>query len=118
MRSQAERRLRPRALPLSRLEIRSQIGLVRALESRMADLTRPVSPHGVLRVERLLSDPDSPFHAPGRSDQLAQAVSEACAGLDPLTGSPTTDSSPAISVGRDADRSRTDTHCILSTRSN
>ncbi len=77
----------PGALPLNRLEIRSQIGLLRALESRLADLSRPVTPRGVLLVERVLTEPGSPLYAHGQRDQLAQMLSEACAALEPLPGS-------------------------------
>jgi hypothetical protein len=69
LRAEAEGRLVPGALPLNRLEIRSQIGLLRALESRLADLGRPVSPRGVLLVEQLLTEPGSPLYARERTER-------------------------------------------------
>lgn len=116
LRREAEGRLVPGALPLNRLEIRSQIGLLRALESRLAALERPVSPRGVLLVEQFLTEPGSPLYARERSHQLAQVVSEACAALDPEPGS-AVDFAPAISAGCDADRFDTRSHRTLSTRS-
>jgi hypothetical protein len=104
LRGEAEGRLVPGALPLNRLEIRSQIGLLRALESRLADLSRPVSPRGVLLVEQLLTQPGSPLYSHERSDQLAQQLSEACAALDPIPGSAKMDFPPSLYIGFGADR--------------
>jgi len=82
--AETQRRLVPGALPLNRLELRSQIGLLRALELRLSDLSRPVCARGVLIVERLLTEPGSPLYARERSDALAEQLSEACATLEPL----------------------------------
>lgn len=82
--AEAQRRLVPGALPLNRLELRSQIGLLRALELRLSDLSRPVCARGVLIVERLLTEPGSPLYARERTDALAEQLSEACATLEPL----------------------------------
>jgi len=73
----------PGPVPLNRRAIRAQVGLVQALEERLADPARPVSARGVLLVERLLTEPGSPLYSPFENAVLAEALTEALAALEP-----------------------------------
>ena len=57
-------------------------GLVRALQERLEDTTRPVSVRGMVLADRLLTAPGSPLYSRAPDDVLAQALSEALAALD------------------------------------
>jgi len=74
----------PGAVPLNKRAIRCHLGLVRALQERLEDRTRPVSVRGMLLVERLLTEPGSPLYSSAPDDVLAEALSEALAALDPV----------------------------------
>jgi hypothetical protein len=104
---EAEGRVLPGAVPVNRRGIRSQLGLLRALEAHLADLDQPVSPRGVLLVEQLLTEPGSPLYSYGQDDQLAQLLSEACAALAPLPEGVVMDFSLPVSARAGADRHTT-----------
>jgi hypothetical protein len=56
--------------------------LLRRLETRLGDLSRPVSPRGVLIVRELLADgTTSPLYRSDRADTLPDALAEALADL-------------------------------------
>jgi hypothetical protein len=78
-------RVVPGPVPLNRRAIRAQLGLVQALEERLADQARPVSAPGVLLVDRLLTEPGSPLYSRDADAVLAGALSEALAALEPRT---------------------------------
>jgi len=69
--------------PLNRAAARRNLFLLRRLEQRLSDLSRPVSPRGVLVVQELLADGTrSPLYRQDRADALPDALAEALAGLD------------------------------------
>lgn len=73
----------PTAVPLNRRAARENLFLLRRLETRLADLTRPVSAHGVLVVDRLLTDGiSSPLYCRERAAELSEALTEALAALE------------------------------------
>jgi hypothetical protein len=74
----------PGRVPLNETALRSQLGLVGALEERLEDRSRPVSVHGMVLVDRLLTEQRSPFYSPVSDDVLAKAMSGILAALDPL----------------------------------
>lgn len=70
-------------VPLNRRSIRRNLGLVRALQERLDDYSRPVDPRGMLLAERLITVPRSPLYSRNSDDALAGALREALAALDP-----------------------------------
>lgn len=79
----ADARYLPTAAPIARLEVRAETGTLLALAARLADLGRPVSPQGVLVVERLLDDSSGPlYRGERRTDELATALAEAKRALE------------------------------------
>lgn len=80
---EAEGSVLPTAVPLIRRAARESLFLLRRLEARLADLTRPVSAHGALVVERLLADGvSSPLYCRERAAELPEALTEALAALE------------------------------------
>jgi len=76
----------PGASPLNRVALRPHVHELTVLADRLADLDRPVSPAGILAVQRLLTDPDGPFYARGYDASEApttRALARALAGLEP-----------------------------------
>ena len=82
-----ERELRqaslPGPVPLNKRALRLHVGLVRALQARLEDSTRPVSVRGMLLADRLLTEPGSPLYSPAPDDVLADALSDVLEALDP-----------------------------------
>ncbi|HEY7705564.1 MAG TPA: hypothetical protein VH968_00160 [Gaiellaceae bacterium] len=78
----AEPRYLPGAAPVNRPGVRAAGETLLAMADRLADLEQPVSPRGVLLLERLLSDGDGPLYDPVRTDELLAAIDEAAGALD------------------------------------
>jgi hypothetical protein len=72
----------PSASPLRRGFARRHEELLRRLEGRMLD-GRPVTPRGVLLLQRLLREPGSPFYASEHERELARAIAAVVAELEP-----------------------------------
>jgi hypothetical protein len=79
----AEGRYLPGASPLNRPAARSESPLLLRLAASLAEDSRAVTPRGVLLVERLLSNGDSPLYDRTRAEALHDALTEA---LDVLEG--------------------------------
>jgi len=73
----------PGPVPLNRRAIRMQLSLVRALERRLADHTRPVAAGGMLLADRVLTEPGSPLYSGGDDALLADELSAVLAALEP-----------------------------------
>jgi hypothetical protein len=68
--------------PLNRAAARRSAFLLRRLEARLADLSLPVSPRGMLIVRELLADGmTSPLYRSDRADSLPDALAEALSDL-------------------------------------
>ncbi len=78
----ADERLLPSASPLDRTAVRGARAQLLALAAHLCDLSRAVTPRGVLIVERLLVDGSGPLYQRGSSDHLRAVVVEADAALD------------------------------------
>ena len=85
---EVEGRVLPGPVPLNRRDIRAQLELVQALETRLADLSLPVAPRGVLLVERLLTEPGSPLYSGAHGQELGARLAEAHAALDDRSPQP------------------------------
>lgn len=68
-------------LHLSVLE--ESVALLRRLEARLGQLSKPVSPLGMLDLRALVMGDVSPLYFPERADAFAAALSRALAGLEP-----------------------------------
>jgi hypothetical protein len=80
---EAERPARLTWSPLNRTAARANVFLLRRLEQALGDLSRPVSPGGMLGVRQLLADAyASPLYRSDRADALPDALTAALAGLD------------------------------------
>ncbi len=73
----------PGAVPLNKRALHRHLGLLCVLQSRIEDRSRPVSIRGILLVDRLLTEPGSPFYSSTPDDVLAEALSDALAALEP-----------------------------------
>ena len=78
----ADERLLPSATPLDRSGIRDARAQLLQLAARLYDVSRPVSPRGVLLVERLLVDGSSPLYGRSSANRLRAGVADALAALD------------------------------------
>jgi hypothetical protein len=77
----SDERLLPTAAPLARSAIRECRPQLLALAARLYDLSLPVTPRGVLLVERLLCDGNGPLYGSGGADRLHAAVRHAQAAV-------------------------------------
>jgi len=77
----ADLSLRAGSAPLDRHATEQSLFLLRRLELRLDDLSRPVSPYGVLVVRELADGASNPFSWPSPAE-LPDALSEALAALD------------------------------------
>ncbi len=75
----------PGASPLNRIAARPEEDLLLRVAARLGNLARPVTPRGVLAVERLLTSADSPLYAPDRARLLRRSL---LSSLDALDGVP------------------------------
>jgi hypothetical protein len=80
----AEIGLRSPPSPLARHALERSLFVLRRLEWRLGDLSRPVSPYGILVVGELVEGASSPFSRPERAGELPDASTEALAALDVL----------------------------------
>jgi hypothetical protein len=71
----------PSASPLRRGAVRTQEGLLRAVADRVGD-ERPVPPHGMVLVRRLLRDPASPLYADVPAAELARTLAQVLGALE------------------------------------
>jgi hypothetical protein len=78
----ADERLLPSATPLDRNRIRGSRAQLLQLAARLYDVSRPVSPRGMLLVERLLVDGSSPLYGRSSANGIRAGVADALAALD------------------------------------
>src|SRR4051794_28335386 len=78
----ADERLLPSATPLDRNRIRGSRAQLLQLAARLYDVSRPVSPRGMLLVERLLVDGSSPLYGRSSANGIRAVVADALAALD------------------------------------
>jgi hypothetical protein len=78
----ADERLLPSASPIDRATVRACRAQLLELASRLFDADRPVAPRGVLLVDRLLTEPDSPLYDRGGPRQLRLELKRLGAALD------------------------------------
>lgn len=78
----ADERLLPTASPLARAAVRDCRPLLLELAARLYDLSLPVTPRGVLLVERLLVDGSGPLYGDPDPDRLLRAARHAHAVLE------------------------------------
>ncbi len=69
-----EGRLLPGAVPLNRRGVRPQAPALAALAERVADVSQPVTPGGMLLVHDLLCDAYSPLYVGANVDKLPSAL--------------------------------------------
>jgi hypothetical protein len=79
----SEARYLPSASPINRAAAREQLSLILQIGSVLADMSRRVTPRGVLLVERLLTDTKSQLYARPATEDLHAALTDA---LDALEG--------------------------------
>ena len=70
----ADARYLPGATPLNRIAVRDQAHALRELETRLADLERPVSARGVLLIGDLLTDGYGPLYVSYRAVELRDTL--------------------------------------------
>jgi hypothetical protein len=78
----ADARYLPNASPIDRAAVRAETETLLALAARLCDLERPVSPRGILALERLLRDNDGPLYAAAGPETLARALAEVTQALE------------------------------------
>jgi hypothetical protein len=66
----------PGAVPLNRAGVRPYAATLAALADRLGDLSRPVAPRGILLLEDLLTQGDSPLYAQENAEQLPERLRE------------------------------------------
>ena len=76
----------PGASPLNRVAARPHVELLHELARRLEKLDRPVDASGVLKVQQLLTSPDSPLYAREGSDRVRAAILECLYALSPNGG--------------------------------
>ena len=79
----ADSRYLPSASPIDRGQVRSDEDALVALAARLGELPRPVAPRGVLLLERILHDNDSPLYQGFARKTLEAALAEAAEALEP-----------------------------------
>jgi hypothetical protein len=78
----ADSRYLPNASPIDRPRIRVDSEALLSLAERLAELSRPVSPRGVLLLERLLHDRDGPLYEGAPTTTLGGAIDEIAGALE------------------------------------
>ena len=61
-------------VPLNRTAIHPHIAKLDALATRLEDIERPVTPAGILEIERLLTSPGSPLYMHSNADNLPELL--------------------------------------------
>jgi hypothetical protein len=82
-RRETEACMRSSAQPVATVKLDESIVLLSRLEHRLAMLSRPVSPLGMLDVHALATGGSSPLYFPQRTDGLPAALAEALSALEP-----------------------------------
>ncbi|HEY6963398.1 MAG TPA: hypothetical protein VI408_16055 [Gaiellaceae bacterium] len=77
----ADERLLPTATPIARGAVRDVRPQLLEVASLLYDMSRPVTPRGVLMVERLLTDGTGPLYGETTTERLRAAVERALAAL-------------------------------------
>jgi hypothetical protein len=72
----------PGAVPMHLSGLRPYTSHLRALSNRLNDFARPVSPAGVVMLNRLLTQPVGPLCERERADELPRAVASILAALE------------------------------------
>ena len=78
----SESRYLPGSSPLNRVAARDQLALLLRIGAVLADASRPVTPRGVLLVERLLTESKSPLYRHPPAPDLQEVLTEALAALE------------------------------------
>jgi hypothetical protein len=78
----ADERLLPAASPIARAAVRACRPQLLAIAARLFDVSKPVSPRGVLLVERLLTDGSGPLYGRGDPERLLAAATSVLAAVD------------------------------------
>jgi hypothetical protein len=78
----ADERLLPSATPLDRSAIRESRAQLLELASRLFDLDRPVTPRGMLLIDRFLCDGSGPLYGHGEPRRLRLEIAKLHAALD------------------------------------
>jgi len=75
-------RATPGSVPIDRAAFRPYVPDLRALSERLADLSRPVAPAGVLLLIQLLTEPVGPLYDRASADELPRKVASILAALE------------------------------------
>jgi hypothetical protein len=78
----ASSRYLPSASPVNRPAVRSESARLLAIAERLADLERPVSARGVVRIDRLLADGCGPLYDRERAHELASTLDSTLEALE------------------------------------
>jgi hypothetical protein len=78
----ADERLLPAASPIARAAVRTCRPQLLAIAARLFEVSKPVSPRGVLLVERLLTDGSGPLYGRGDAKGLLSAAANVLAVLE------------------------------------
>ncbi|HXY16885.1 MAG TPA: hypothetical protein VEH79_01795 [Gaiellaceae bacterium] len=75
-------RLIPGVVPLNRVKLGPYVPHIELVARRLADLSRPVSPRGILLLHDLLTQPVSPLYDRERADEVPERVASILAALE------------------------------------
>ena len=78
----ADERLLPAASPVARAAVRECRPQLLAIASHLFEVSKPVSPRGVLLVERLLTNGSGPLYGRGDAERLLAAATSILVALD------------------------------------
>jgi hypothetical protein len=78
----SDERLLPAAAPLARAAVRACRPQLLALTARLYDLSLPVTPRGMVLVERLLGDGSGPLYGDGGAARLLDVLERTRAALE------------------------------------
>ncbi len=78
----ADARYLPNAAPINRRAVRAAADDLQAMADRLAELSRPVAPRGILLVEQLVLDGSSPLYGRDQGDELHDAITTAATALE------------------------------------
>ena len=80
--AELEGRVMPGSVPIDRVALRPYVLCLHNLSERLADLSRPISPAGVILLTRLLTEPVGPLYDGARANELTRAVNSILAALE------------------------------------